>query len=705
MKKSILSVVAIAALSFGAASQQTHSCGTPSPYRADLLEYFDNAEGATLGSQAKMSTYKIPVVFHVLHDNGIGNISEEQIQSALDQLNEDFQRLNSDTSDTRQTANAPFKQFAAGMDIEFQLAKIDPSGNCTNGIIRKNVGNSNTTYNVPSNYPTNEPHKHTSSGGSDAWPRTRYFNIWVVNSIGTGPGIIYGYAQFPGWPDNSNTYGITIRHDDLGTLGTATSGGTRTLTHEVGHCFNLIHTFEPGGGSSGCTNGDSVNDTPPSNDQTGFTCNQTQNTCSNVPGGDPYGTDVYDQIENYMSYSLCQNMFSQGQVARMENAFSTYSHLSQLGGGNVNQTGFGLPAALCQAEFQADRTTVCVGGSVQFEDMTFNLVNGWSWSFDGGTPATSTSQNPSVTYNTPGLYEVTLVATDGQSSNTETKTAYIRVLPESAWIPNVEGFEAYSTFDNNAKWEVVNPGNNAKWEVTSSTGHSGANSAKLPNFGQGSGNFDELISSPVDLSSVTSQTNMTLSFRYAYRKRSSGNSETLKVFVTGDCGETWAPRKTLFGDALGADVSTTAWTPSSQADWVTVHMTNVTSNYWVDNFRYKFQFESGGGNNLYIDDINIYTGSPSDNIVVGIEEQETIGHITVFPNPTEGDLTVRFDAPAAQQVELNIVDITGKVIKTNTINALAGANMVVLGTEELASGMYFLNMNGSAGASIQFIVK
>ena len=197
---------------------------------------------------------------------------------------------------------------------------------------------------------------------------------------------------------------------------------------------------------------------------------------------------------------------------------------------------------------------------------------------------------------------------------------------------------------------------------------------------------------------------MTLSFRYSYRKRNSGNSETMKVYVSNTCGETWVARKTLTGPILGSDVLTSAWTPSSESDWVTVHMTNVTSAYWVDNFRYKFEFESDGGNNMYLDNINIYAGSPSDELVASLDEQDAIGHITLFPNPTEGDITVRFDAANTQEVNMRVVDVTGKVVNTNSVNATAGANLVVLGTESYAPGMYFLKIDGSTNA-LQFVVK
>jgi PKD repeat protein len=649
----------------------------------------------------------IPCVFHILHDNGVGNISDEQVQSALDVLNRDFNRLNADTVNTRDTPQAPFKQFAGSMEMEFKLARIDPNGNCTNGILRKNVA-SNATYEVNMN---SEPHKYTSSGGSSAWPRANYFNIWIVNSIGaSGQGIILGYAQFPqSWGGSAATYGITMRHDQTGTLGTAIGNDGRTFTHEVGHCFGLFHSFtdQVGCGTNCSNSGDYCCDTPPQYDAY-YNCDFNLNSCTNIPNNDAYGSDVLDQIENYMSYNSCQNMFTYDQANIMDNNFSTLGYLGTLGSlANAAATGINVPDALCQAEFDSDKKTICAGESVQFTDGTFNAANSWNWTFQGGTPAGSSDQDPVVTYNTPGLYEVTLLASDGTNNDTETKTDYILVLPSTGDpLPIFDGFETYTAFNAETDWSVDNPGGNAKFEVTNTTGLGSAQSAKLANFGQAAGNVDELISSPVDLSSISSATNMTLSFRYAYHQRNSNNDEWLKVFATNDCGETWVQRKTIHGTFLGDQVSTSAWTPSSNSDWTTVHMTNITSSYWVSNFRYKFRFESDNGNNFYLDNINIYAGGPSDAIVVGLEEGDVFADLNVYPNPTDSDLNVEFSVGNAQKVTLAIKDVAGKIVQTNIVQTNAGRNVVMLDTNPLAGGMYFLDIiSGGKQQTIQFVVK
>lgn len=81
------------------------------------------------------------------------------------------------------------------------------------------------------------------------------------------------------------------------------------------------------------------------------------------------------------------------------------------------------------ARFKAYPTTICANSSVQFTDTSSNEPTSWNWTFTGGTPSTSTLQNPVVTYSTAGTYQVTLKATNGTGSNTLSKTSYITVNP------------------------------------------------------------------------------------------------------------------------------------------------------------------------------------------------------------------------------------------------------------------------------------
>lgn len=655
-----------------------------------------------LNPQPEMTeVFYIPIVFHVLHNNGSENISDEQIMDALDILNRDFMLQNSDANNVVNAFNASNPAAIAPPDtafIQFRMATRAPDGTCFSGITR--------TVSAQTSSGDGGSQVNAIINGNDVyngqWAGNRYLNVFICEDLG-------GAAGYTFLPSNgigtSMANGIWMLSDYVGSIGTSDVQRSRSLTHEVGHWLNLPHpwgsTNNPGVPSN-CNDDDGVDDTP---DCQGVTsCQLSANTCS----GDNafWGFDQIDNVENYMDYSYCSKMFTPGQVARMRNAIQ-----SSVGGrnnvksaSNLAFTGADGNLTLCETEFSASRTSICVGESVDFSDDSFNAVTSRTWTFQGGTPATSTLENPTITYNTPGLYEVELTATDGTTTDTETKTAYIRVLANGGAPTILEGFESYTSFNGVTEWEIVDYGNNAEWAIETSAGLNSSQSAKLANFGQSAGNMDDLISEPTDLSGISAANGVTLSFRYSYRKRNSNNDETLRLLVSNNCGETWASRRTLTGPLLGTDIEVSAWTPSSEADWVTVHVTNITSNYWVQNFRYKFEFESDGGNNIYLDNINLYEGSPSDDLIASIGENDPIDHITLYPNPTEGDITIQFDAVNSQVVNMEVVDIAGKLVQTSSVNASAGANMVVLGTETMAPGMYFLKIDGSNN-SLQFVVK
>ncbi len=650
--------------------------------------------------------YTIPVVFHVLHAGGVENISDEQLYSAIDVLNTDYRLLNADANNV----HADFQGMPADVEIEFALATKAPNGACFKGITR-------TFSNLTFDGDDGGDQVDAVVSGNDVyqgqWPPNKYLNIYVCDDIGGAA----GYTFNPGGWTGSSMYfnGIFVQHTYTGNMGTSSVYTSRTLTHEVGHWLNLSHVWGPNnnpGNASSCSDDDGVQDTP---DCIGSTsCNLNLNTCS---GDNAYwGEDMRDNVENYMDYSYCSKMFTQGQVTRMRNALtsSTAGRSNLWTTSNLTAVGANGNLELCKADFTVDKVVVCAGDQVQFADGSYNTASGWTWTFAGGSPSTSSDQNPVVTYDTPGTYTVTLLATDGSSNDTETKTSYITVLDNPSTLPFYEGFEAYSSLNAASGWYTYNPNGNNTFAITNTAAHSGAKSVKLANFGQTGDNVDELISSSVDLSGATVG-NTTFSFRYSYRRKATSVFERLKVYFTPDCGDNWHMVKNLGGAALSQDVVATSWTPSSQADWTTVHieMTGTTpiglvyDTFFVDNFRYKFEFEGDNGNNIFIDDINIYEGAPSDQIVtLGLAELGEIEGINLFPNPTDNELNLTFHVDNSQVVQIRFMDVTGKMVKTTSVNAVNGENLVVMNTDELSGGVYFLHVQ-TAGAqqSLQFIKR
>ncbi len=635
----------------------------------------------------KGTIYRIPVVFHVLHNGGSENISEDQIFNALEVINRDFRKQNADTAQVIPI----FKPIIGDAEIEFLLATKAPDGTCFRGYTRTV---SPLTFLGDDGGAQVDAVRNGNDVYQGNWPSNQYLNVYVIANAG-GAG---GYTNYPNsWGGFDMTNGIWILHTQFGEIGTSGLSAGRSLTHEIGHWLNLPHTWGSSntpGLASNCGIDDGIADTPLTTGVPGG-CPLTQNNCGPVAN-----------VQNYMDYALsCQSMFTMGQATAMRTAI-----VSSVGGrnnlwkpANLTATGAG-DLSLCKADFNADKTIVCVGDLVQFTDATFNSVNSWSWSFAGGIPATSNSQNPVVSYSAPGVYQVQLQATDGSGSDTETRAEYITVLNPPSSLPFYDGFENYTSLDGLNEWVVKNSGNNEKWEITTTAANSGSKSVKLGNFGEAAKNIDELFAASVDLSNA-SPSNTTLTFRYAYRRRLSGDYEKLSLHFSGDCGETWSPKKTLAGGSLSLTTVSSSWTPSSN-DWVTVHVTNFNATYMNSNFRYKFKFESDGGNNVYLDDINIYEGSPSNDIVLGLDELTEIKEIFLFPNPSEGDINLNFTTATNQNVSIAIVDLTGKEIQVNTINAIAGQNSVLIGTDELSKGMYFVKIiAGESQHILQFVKK
>ncbi|MBL0102841.1 MAG: T9SS type A sorting domain-containing protein [Bacteroidetes bacterium] len=245
--------------------------------------------------------YTIPVVVHVVYRTTGQNISNAQIQSQIDVLNEDYAKLNADTVNI----GSGFQALASSTQFQFCLANTDPNGNLTTGIER--VQTTTTAFTQNDNV------KHTSTGGLDAWDVNNYFNIWVCNMSGG----ILGYAEFPA-ATHTNTYGVVIQYNSFGRVGTVSAPYNlgRTAAHEIGHCFRLYHIWGDDGGS--CSGTDYVADTP----------NQADMTygCLNYPANDACNSTASGiMFNNYMDYSDddCLNMFTVNQAARMYTAVNT----------------------------------------------------------------------------------------------------------------------------------------------------------------------------------------------------------------------------------------------------------------------------------------------------------------------------------------------------------------------------------------------
>ena len=345
-----------------------------------LLEAFDAHRSSTgCNTDVDLTNAEIltiPIVFHVMHTGqayGEGaNITDEQIISAIDNLNERFRATPGALGVDEQSLDSK---------IEFCHAVRDPEGEPTDGITRHNL----------SGYDDYVAEGVTSStffaGMPDltmkniaCWDPDLYLNVYIVTQIqgNGGGGGIQGYAYLG--PTNNCLDGIVLLYNVTGTVGTLKSGRDEntTLPHEAGHYLSLYHTFNNGPDncdyveSNCCTAGDRVCDTPVQI--------SSANGCNSVCDSNP---------ANYMDYTSqsCKTMFTEGQIERMRDAVSfarpqlvSEDNLACLPTGttDIGITQLEMPDEWCQDGFsatlkinnfsaiEASGVTVSINGGVNY---------------------------------------------------------------------------------------------------------------------------------------------------------------------------------------------------------------------------------------------------------------------------------------------------------------------------------------------------
>ena len=626
------------------------------------------------------TNYTIPVVVHIVHDYGGSYITREQVLDAIRILNEDFNKQNADTG---QVISA-FQSIYANVGITFKLAQLDPNGNCTDGITRLYTPLTNSAG--------------TEVKNMRRWDPSKYLNIWVANSMYNGSG---GFSFLP--CPSSTVDGVMVRNAQFGSIGTSSGNGlsARTITHEVGHYLGLPHTW---GGSNtpglatNCSIDDGITDTPNTVGVTGQNCNTNANSCNTL-----------NNVQNFMDYANCPKMFTLGQKAVMLNSLVTKScRMNLWTQANLAATGTsdGFTASLCApiADFSANRTRVCAGSTVAFKDLAYNApVSGRTWLFPGGTPATSTDSLPLVTYNTPGIYEVTMISANAAGTDTLTKTQYIEVLSTATGLaaPFSESFES-ATFpvvpgDEVKNWEIENETTNTWHRTDIGVEADGSNSMRIRHGFIGEDRVNNLISPNIDLTGVTQPT---LSFKIAYAlpPNTTTSGDRLRVYISTDCGQNWTLRMAKTGATL-ATTSTlnSQFEPVDADDWRTESTTLPSSATQV---MIKFESTSGVGNTLYLDAVNI-----NGNLVGLSEEVNQLG-LQVYPNPNHGQALITYELPQAEQTTLTLVNTLGQQVASINRMEQAGKQEYQLEnlTGKLAAGVYYIRLQTSAKVSIQKLV-
>ncbi len=662
-------------------------------FRTDLIS------NSQLKIKERKSGHKviIPTVVHVIHYNGLGNISKAQIDDGMRIVNEDFSKQNADTS----TIRTIFQNLSESAEIEFRLAQKDPNGNCTNGVTRTN------------SYLSLGPANRNAPKSLIQWDPLRYMNVWVVYSFNSPT--LLGFAQFPA-PSGGplSTYGLVVRADEWGNIGLAQGSGGRTPTHEFGHCLNLLHPFQGGCGLAGgtCLNtGDLVCDVPPQLNDLNNSCSPAFNTCSNdAIGGNsqnpnPFSTNVPDMVENFMGYGTgCSVMYTQGQKSRMDIALASYSQLiSMTDTANLTFTGTNdgytaPPCAPTAAIFDFDRFT-CVGGTITFEEESYGgPITSYNWSFPGGTPNSSTSAQPMITYNTPGDYDVVLRVSNASGTDSLVLNNYVHVedsLATYSGFNYTESFENATSFAND--WVIISPSGAAMFDRANFVGKTGSSSLWLNNLNNVYvGGLDQAISPSIKMSDVLSPA---ISIDVAYRRRTSSSNDKLNFKYSLDCGRSWSTILSTTPGFFAYDNSTQTsnFFPTQGSQWKNI---TIPSNFipvavrTADHAMFMIEIEHGDGNNFYFDDFKIL-GQAS---TLSKNKKTNSVELSIYPNPAKELINLSYQ-PSAElsQSSIYITNIVGEKVKVVYEGSLSKKEYKFqIDSSELPKGIYFMTIDGDS---------
>lgn len=422
-----------------------------------------------------------------------------------------------------------------------------------------------------------------------------------------------------------------------------------------------------------------------------------------------------ENVQNYMEYSGCSHMFTHGQTDRMRATLAMpvsgrnnlYTADNQFYSGiNGNQV-----ACVPEADFYTRTPFVCPNTQVQFKaNVKRATATSWNWTFAGGTPATSTEENPFVSFETPGYHDVTLTAGNDEGENTVTKSSEIWIGANYSEVNGLlnEGFDSNNSLWN---WPIVNyESNSSIWAWTGAAGHNAPGCAKL----NASATYDQvqdifssgteflhdqdLLMTPImDLTYVSG---IQLSFWFAYKTRTSITAditESLEISYSTDCGKTWLMRDNLSGgELITAGIGNANYIPEA-GDWRQLVL-SMPSVVQTDHVRFRFRYTSGlFSNDLFIDDVQV-TG------IVGIDELAQSGSMTLFPNPATDHLSITIDLASTSTAELSILDVTGRKAFSQHVGAGNSQLDLDLGRLGISRGVYMVRLDSGSGQRTEKLV-
>ncbi|KAA0994186.1 T9SS type A sorting domain-containing protein [Dyadobacter sp. UC 10] len=617
----------------------------------------------------------IPVVFHVVLSNQ-SQVTNAQILAQLDTINKDYRG----TEDQLAKVPSYFKSLFGQSGIQFCLAQRTPDDKPTTGIERV------TTTRNAFDYTTNLV-KHAESGGSDAWDPDRYLNIWICDLSGG----ILGYATFPddGVPDEQ---GVVVDYSSLPGGNLAAYNGGKTLTHELGHYFNLFHIW--GDDNDTCAGDDDIADTPRQQGSTSI-CPTGIETDQCTPGGSGI------MYQNYMDYTPdnCLLMFTREQVAAMEAALlrNRVSLLSSNACTPVNlknkdasiQSITQPEQRLCDNTFtpqvilenRGAETLTSVTIRAVIDDGTERSYT-WTGSLATFAKATVTLSELEVAEGNHVLRISTSNpngAADEDPSNDAASLDFIYYEPVDA--PVTESFE--SLFPPTG-WDIVNADRGTTWEKTTEAAKTGSASVRISNFENEVTGERDYLRMPVVNIAGTDSAFVSFQVAAATNTNSSQRSvwDTLQVMISTDCGLSYTSVYRKWGSSLVTRSGATrvAFAPNA-SEWRREEI-DISEFIGQGKILVAFVNSGGNGNNIFLDDINLRTVTINPNL-------KEAGFL-VTPNPTDGMVSVQFYPHPERLKSVSILTVGGKKIAEKVATEEVSTNVYDFDLANYPSGLYIV---------------
>jgi len=654
------------------------------------------------GSRTQNEPYVIPVVVHVIHNGepvGTGtNLSDEQIQSQIDVLNQDYRRLNPDAAQTPSI----FQLVAGSIDIQFVLARQDPNGLPTNGIVRVQGSRSGWTINDENVFKA-----------LSYWRADWYLNIWVVrftdNYIGFAQLPLPGNTSLPGLEQASTdslTDGVTIDYTVFGSV----AGGNfnvdpqynrgRTATHEVGHYFGLRHLW---GDGTNC-NTDYVEDTPPQNAVTRGCPAHPQQSCGGVK-----------MFQNFMDYTNdeCMNLFTQDQVDRMDIVINNSPRRKTLltSPGATDPSGNVPVTDLALVRVQRPGPVVCVTSVapvLQVRNAGNTIINNFQIERTINNGTSLIQQVSGIQFNPGEVISIDVATTALQpgtnvvnfnlrnpngsadqliSNNTLSYTIVVNTAQEI--IP------LRQTFDQSfSDWSIVSQNSQPQWQTTSTNFNTSLVYNSFTNAARGQ---ETWLVSPV--LNLTGANEASVLFFTSYATRGQ-TTEQLRVFASDNCGIDYSNTLlTLTGQDLSNASSTNSWRPVVASEWTRQYV-NLNNLIGQSQVRLAWVATNQNGNNLYVDNIEFFVSDDRDPPTVS-EPYQLYGTSTNL-----NDYAITFNLQQRQNVNVAVYNLQGQRLAEHRFNNVLNQTFP-LELSSRAAGHYIVrvDLGGSSSASKIFVTR